>query len=127
MTEEETLVAEVLDAARRRAEALAAGDEGVLRRLMHPDLLWTTYRGDVLGYEAYIAGNVGGPLHWRAQGLEDVRVAVAGQTAVLTALVHDEVSGDGRDQTFTLRLTQTWARTAHGWRCLAGHASIPAG
>jgi hypothetical protein len=26
-----------------------------------------------------------------------------------------------------LRLTQTWVRTPEGWRCLAGHASLPAG
>ena len=25
-----------------------------------------------------------------------------------------------------LRLTQTWVRTPEGWRCLAGHASLPA-
>jgi uncharacterized protein (TIGR02246 family) len=117
---------EVRDAARQRADALAAGDEGALRQLMHPDLLWTTFRGEVLGYEEYIAGNTDGSLHWRGQRLDDVRVAVAGDSAVLTALVQDDVRRDGRDRTFTLRLTLTWVRTAGGWRCLSGHASLPA-
>ena len=117
---------EVRDAARRRADALTAGDEGALRQLMHPDLLWTTFRGEVIGYEEYIAGNTGGSLHWRGQRLDDVRVAVAGDTAVLTALVQDDVTRDGRDRTFTLRLSQTWVRTDGGWRCLSGHASLPA-
>jgi hypothetical protein len=41
----------------------------------------------------------------------------------VTAAVTDEVTRDGREQSFPLRLTQTWVRTTAGWRCLAGHAS----
>lgn len=118
---------DVIEAALRRAAALAAGDEAALRRLMHPDLQWTTFKGDVLSYEQYIEGNTRGELLWRAQRLDDVRVAVVGDAAVLTASVTDEVRRDGRDQVFTLHLTQTWVRTSEGWRCLAGHASSPAG
>lgn len=118
---------EVTDAALRRAAALAAGDEAALRLLMHPALQWTTFRGEVLGYEDYIAGNTGAGLRWRAQRLAGVKVAVAGDTAVLTATVTDEVTRDGHDGSFALRLTQTWVRTSGGWRCLAGHASLPAG
>ena len=118
---------EVAGAALRRAAALAAGDEAALRLLMHPGLQWTTFRGEVLGYADYIARNTGGNLRWRSQRLDGITVVVAGDTAVLTALVTDEVSRDGKDQVFQLRLTQTWVRTPEGWRCLAGHASLPAG
>jgi hypothetical protein len=117
---------EVAGAAARRAAALAARDEAALRLLMHPGLQWTTFRGEVLGYEDYIAGNTRGDLRWRAQHLDGVTVTVAGDTAVLTAAVTDEVSRGGRDSAFHLRLTQTWVRTPQGWRCLAGHASLPA-
>jgi hypothetical protein len=116
---------QVLAAALRRAEALAAGDEAALRLLMHPSLQWTTLRGDVLGYEDYIIGNTRGSLRWRAQRLADIRVTVAGDTAVLTAAVTDEVSREGNDRILRLRLTQAWIRTLEGWRCLAGHASLP--
>jgi len=93
---------------------------------MHPALQWTTHKGDVLGYEEYIEGNIRGGLVWRAQHLDDIRVVVVADTAVLTASVTDEVQRDGHDQIFILRLTQTWLRTSDGWRCLAGHASTPA-
>jgi ketosteroid isomerase-like protein len=116
---------EVAEAARRRADALVGRDEAALRRLMHPALQWTTYRGEVLDYEAYIASNIGGSVAWQAQRLEEVKVTVAGDVAVLTALVTDEVRRSGRDQSLVLRLTQAWVRTAAGWRCLAGHASAP--
>jgi hypothetical protein len=48
---------EVVAAARRRAAALADRDEAALRRLMHPGLQWTTFRGQVLGYEDYVTGS----------------------------------------------------------------------
>jgi Domain of unknown function (DUF4440) len=85
-----------------------------------------TFRGEVLGYEAYITGNTRGDLRWRSQRLGDVKVAVVADTAVLTAAVTDEVSADRRNHAFHLRLTQAWIRTPQGWRCLAGHASLPA-
>jgi hypothetical protein len=113
---------EVLAAARRRAEALAARDPEVLTELMHPSLRWTTHTGDVLTREQYVVGNTRGDLRWRSQRLEDAQVVVVGDTAVLTAWVTDDVTRDGRDQTFTLRLTQTWVRDEDGWLCLAGHA-----
>jgi len=117
---------EVIQAAQRRAAALGAGDEAALRALMHPGLRWTTFRGEVLGYEDYIAGNTRADLRWRSQRLADITVTVVGDAAVLTAAVTDEVTRDGRDLAFQLRLTQMWVRTASGWRCLAGHASRPA-
>src|SRR5215831_6980612 len=91
---------EVIEAARRRAAALASRDEESLWLLMHPALQWTTYKGDVIGYEEYIEGNSRGGLVWRSQCLDDIRVVVVGDTAVLTASVTDEVQRDGHDQTF---------------------------
>lgn len=114
--------AEVLAAAQERAAALAAGDAGELRRLMHPALRWTTYTGAVLDRDAYVAGNTEGSLVWHEQRLEGPRVTVIGDTAVLTAIVVDEVERDGARETFRLRLTQTWVREHSAWRCLAGHA-----
>jgi len=112
----------VLDAARRRASALADRDAAALRELLHPGLRWTTYRGDVLDRDQYLADNTGGDLVWRDQRLEDVDIYVVGGTAVLLAVATDTVERDGRPQSFRLRLTQTWVRTGDDWRCLAGHA-----
>jgi len=118
---------QVLEAAKRRADALAAGDAHTLRQLMHPALQWTTFKGEVLSLDQYIEGNTGGALVWRSQRLDDRRVVVVGDTAVLTALVTDEVQKDGHELTFSLRLTQTWVRASSGWQCLAGHAGPEVG
>ena len=117
--------AEVLAAAERRAAALVAGDAAALTALHHPQLRWTTFRGVLLDRSAYVAGNTAGSLRWLGQRLEEPSVVVVGDAAVLTAVVVDEVSRDGRVETHRLRLTQTWLRTAAGWVVLAAHAGPP--
>jgi ketosteroid isomerase-like protein len=114
--------AEVLGAAQRRAQALADRDVETLTDLHHPALRWTTFRGDVLDRAAYVRSNTAGDLVRRSQELIDPSVAVAGDTAVLTAVARDVVDRAGCAETFMLRLTQTWVRGEQGWRCLAGHA-----
>ena len=116
---------EVLAAAERRAAALAARDPDALRALHHPALRWLTHRGEVLGRDAYIAGNTASDLVWRSQRLEDPQVQLAGDTAILTATVVDEVERAGEPQTFRLALIQTWVREDGRWRCLAGSAVRP--
>jgi hypothetical protein len=113
---------EVVAAAERRARALAERDREALLALHHPDLRWTTHRGEVLDRDAYVGGNTEGPLVWRGQRLEEVEVALAGTVAVLVAVVVDDVELDGEPVTNRLRLTQTWVRGEGGWTCLAGHA-----
>jgi ketosteroid isomerase-like protein len=114
--------AAVLDAARQRAAALVSGDEAQLRALMHPELRWTTHRGDVLNCEAYFDGNTNGSLRWLDQRLQDPDVVVIGDTAILTAVVVDTIERTGSTDEFRLRLTQTWVRQDEAWRCVAGHA-----
>jgi hypothetical protein len=50
-------------------------------------------------------------------------VVVFGDTAVLAAVAVDQVERDGRQESYRLRLTQTWIRDHGQWRCLSGHAS----
>jgi hypothetical protein len=118
----------VVAAARMRSAALVAGDRRRLAALLHPQLRWTTYRGVVLDREQYLAANVGGDLIWVGQALQDIDVQVVGDAvAVLTALVVDVVGRDGLQETFRLRLTQTWVNTVGGWQCLSGHAGPQVG
>ena len=112
----------VLEAAERRAAALAARDAEVLRSLHHPELRWTTHRGDVLGRDAYVRGNTEDELMWRRQTLEGADMTVERDTAILCAVVIDEVELGGERIENRLRLTQVWIRSPGGWVCLAGHA-----
>jgi hypothetical protein len=117
--------AEILAAAERRSAALVARDPAALRALHHPQLRWTTHRGEVRNLDAYVRGNTEGDLVWRAQRLSEADVVIVGDTAVLTALVHDEYERAGEPGAHAMRLTLTWVRKDGAWQVLAGHASSP--
>lgn len=114
--------AEVAEAARQRADALAHGDPVALARLLHPSFRWISHTGESFDRAWYIAANIGGPTRWHAQRFEDVAVTVVGNTAILRAIVTDDVSAASGREEFRMPVTQTWVRTAAGWQCLAGHA-----
>jgi ketosteroid isomerase-like protein len=112
----------VTAAARERADALARHDRQGLLGVLHPNFVWTSHRGEVFDVESYVAANSGPDSWWLSQTLDDVRVTVAGSTAVLVATVTDEIrTPDGREA-FRMPVTQTWVREDGRWLCLAGHA-----
>jgi ketosteroid isomerase-like protein len=115
--------ADVLDVARRRSAALVARDAQALTALHHAAFRFTTPRGDVRDRAQYVHGNTGGSLVWRAQRLEDPDVTIVDDTAILTAVAHDEFERDGTPQAHAMRLTLTFVRDAGSrWIALAGHA-----
>jgi ketosteroid isomerase-like protein len=116
---------EVLAAAAARADALARGDADALRARLHPLFGWTSHRGDTFDRETYVRRNAGGTTHWYGQALEDVRLVVIGDTAVLRCTAVDRIEVDGRPEVFRMPMTQTWVRSGEGWVCLAGHAGPP--
>jgi ketosteroid isomerase-like protein len=113
---------EILAAVEQRSAALVARDAETLREIHHPDLRWTTHRGDVRDRDAYVAGNTQGDLVWRAQRLVSPDVVVAGDTAVVTGAVDDEFERAGERGAHSMALTLVWVRDDAGWRVLAGHA-----
>ena len=122
--------ARVLDAATRRADALARGDAAALTSLLHERFRWTTHVGQTFDRDEYVRRNTqrdsndsGDRTVWRSQRLDDVEVVVVGTTAVLHAEVTDEVAvPGGGTSTFTMPMTQVWVLEQDRWLCLAGHA-----
>jgi hypothetical protein len=113
---------EVFASAQVRAVALATGDTETLLRLHHPDFRWISEGGDQLDRERYVETYTTGNIRWRRQQLTDPDVVVVGDTAVLWCTVEHEMVTPKGTERFKRRMTQTWARGADGWRCLAGHA-----
>ena len=115
----------VLAATRARSAALVARDADALRALHHPEFRFTTPRGDVRDRDAYIAGNTEGELVWRDQYLVEYDVVVAGDTAVLTGVVHDAFERAGQPGAHDMRITLVWVRHDGEWVVLAAHAGPP--
>ena len=115
----------ILEATRRRSAALVARGADALRALHHPGFRFTTPRGDVRDRDAYIAGNTEGDLVWREQHLVEHDVVVAGDTAVLTGVVHDAFERAGEPGAHDMRITLVWVRHDGDWVVLAAHAGPP--
>jgi ketosteroid isomerase-like protein len=113
---------EILAAVRRRSAALVARDAEALRALHHPDLRFTTHRGELRDLDAYVAGNTEGELVWRDQHLVEHDVVAVGDTAVLTGVVHDAYEWAGKPGAHDMRLTLVWVKRAGAWVVLAAHA-----
>jgi len=119
--------AEVLEAARLRAAALASGDPQELRTWLHPQFRWFSHTGERFDRESYISSNTHGGNRWASQALSEVEVVAHPRTAVLHCQVVDAVDrGEGVEE-FRMPMTQVWVRHDDRWVCLAGHAgpSLP--
>ena len=114
---------EVLEAAARRAAALAQQDWSLLEQLLHADFVYTNSQGTRLDRTVYLDFVRTGPLRWNAQSYDDVRVCLAGATAVLTGVVVDDVTVDGDRHVLRFATTQTYVLADGGWSYLAGHTS----
>jgi Domain of unknown function (DUF4440) len=114
----------VLDAARRRSEALVARDSATLSQLLHEDFLYVTANGDMLGREEYLDRYVRNEqVAWLSQTILESRVTATASTAVVTCLVHDVATFGSHKLDATFRSTQTWVVTDADWQCLAAHTS----
>ncbi|MCI0751484.1 MAG: nuclear transport factor 2 family protein, partial [Flammeovirgaceae bacterium] len=54
----------------------------------------------------------------------NVTVRILETTAVLTGVLHQKGSYKGKVFDVKLNVTDTWVKTADGWKILAGHASV---
>ncbi len=113
---------EVLEAARRRADALASGDPDGLRQLLHPLFRWVSQTGERFDRDSYVASNTGGTNRWASQQLSQVDVVAHDKTAVLRCQVVDEVDRGQGIEEFRMPMTQVWVRAEDRWVCLVGHA-----
>lgn len=76
----------------------------------------------VLDRAEYLERYVRAPdVRWHAQALEDVEVHRFGDTAIVTASVHDRATFGTQELDAWFRSTFVYAKTASGWQCVAGH------
>jgi ketosteroid isomerase-like protein len=107
-----------------RSDALVARDEGALTSILAEGFIYTNASGEVLDRAQYLERYVRSPsVRWHAQELEDVAVHRFGETALLTARVHDRATFGTQELDAWFRSTFVYVKTANGWQCVAGHSS----
>jgi ketosteroid isomerase-like protein len=101
--------------------AQRASDVAELDRLLHPALLAVGPDGRLVGKAEDLEAHRTGVFVIDALEQDDLRVVVAGGTAVTFVVVRIRGSIAGEAFAGTLRYTRTWVHDDAGWRVLAAH------
>lgn len=114
---------DVLAAERALQAAMRVSDVAALDGLLHPDLLAVAPDGSLVDKAADLESHRSGIFQIADLREEDVRVVVAGDTAVTFVVLDVRGTIAGEDASGLMRYTRTWTRDADGWRVLAAHIS----
>ena len=110
--------------------AVERNDVDTMARILHPDFVLVTGRGKSFSRQDLLDNSrTGGDVYERqveVPGTQTVRM-YGKDTAIVTALLWIKVSRDGGKQQadYKLWFSDTYVRTADGWKYAFGQASLP--
>jgi len=105
--------------------AVAKNDAATMDRILADDFVLVTGRGKVLTKADLLAEARSGRFVYERQEDSSQKVRVWGDTAVVTALLWEKGTKDGKPFEHKLWFSDTYVRTPSGWRYVFGQASIP--
>lgn len=107
--------------------AVKANDAETMARILHPDMTLVVGSGAVVSGAALIAearkGSIAYEIQDEAPGSQTVRMYGL-DTAIVTAKLRLKCVADGKAQDRTLWFSDTYVRTAEGWKYAFGQASL---
>jgi ketosteroid isomerase-like protein len=112
----------VQDADRDLNELISANNAKAAESFYVQNFILTTSSGKINTRENVLHKIASADPKLEINQTDDVQVRVIGSTAVLTGVLHQKGSYQGRTFDALLRVTDTWVRTDAGWKLLAGHA-----
>jgi ketosteroid isomerase-like protein len=109
----------------RELNALIVGHDAASARAYYDDaFVLTTSSGKMKSKHDLLAEIAAPALVLEVNETTDVVVRVRDDTAVLTGVLRQRGTYDGKAFDVRLRVTDTWVRTGGEWRIVAGHASV---
>ena len=105
--------------AQNLAKAELKGDVAFLARTLAEDFIGIGPRGFILTKDEWLARHKSGDLRYESFGLDEVRIRVYGDAAVLTGRESVKLKYRGEDQQAELRTTEIFVKRDGRWR-LAG-------
>jgi ketosteroid isomerase-like protein len=123
MTDQQAVIAELLDLESRRCGAISSGDLEALEYLLDDEMTHTHRNGRMQNKAEYLDGLSGNP---RDTTREEVQVRLFGDVAVLTGpLVNTFPAKDGESpRVVRNQVLQVWVRRGDSWK-EAAFASSP--
>ncbi len=101
------------------AKAELRGDVAFLARTLADDFIGIGPRGFMLTKDEWLARHKSGDLRYESFGLDDVKIRVYGDAAVLTGRETLKATYQGHDQQGEFRTTKVFVKQGGDWR-LAG-------
>jgi ketosteroid isomerase-like protein len=104
--------------------AVQANDAAAMDRILADDFVLVTGRGRILTKADLLQEARGGTIAYERQEASERTVRVWGDTAVVTALLWARGTENGEPFDYRLWFSDTYVRTASGWRYVLGQASM---
>ena len=105
--------------------AVKANDAATMDRLLADDFVLVTGRGKTFSKADLLKEARDKTSVYEHQEELEQKVRVWGDTAVVTALLWIKGTSDGKPMDCKLWFSDTYVRTAKGWRYVLGQASLP--
>ena len=106
-------------------QAVKRNDAETMARILADDFVLVTGRGTTFDKRDLIGEARRAAAVFERQDVETRTVRVWGDTAVVTALLWIKGTRDGKPIDYKLWYSDTYVRTADGWRYVLGQASLP--
>ena len=113
----------VLEMMRRYVEAYGRNDVAALDKILADDFVFTSSRGIVVTKAQELSDIRSGEMRTESANLDEVRVRVRRDAAVVTGRAKLKGVWHGQDFSGQYRVTATWVKEEARWRLLAEHAS----
>ena len=105
--------------------AVKKNDAATMDRILADDFALVTGSGKIYSKADLLTEARSGRVHYERQDDTDQTVRVWGDTAVVTALLSEKGTDDGKPFDKAIWFSDTYVRTPTGWRYVFGQASLP--
>jgi ketosteroid isomerase-like protein len=105
--------------------AVKENDVAIMDRILADDFALVTGSGKIYSKADLLAEARSQQLHYERQDDTKQTVRVWGDTAVVTALLTEKGTSNGKPFEYTVWFSDTYVRTPSGWRYVFGQSSLP--
>jgi len=105
--------------------AVKKNDAATMDRILADDFVLVTGSGRIVQKTDLLAEARSGRIQYEVQDDSDQTVRLWGNTAVVTAKLHEKGTDAGKAFDYVLWFSDTYVRTPSGWRYVFGQSSLP--
>jgi ketosteroid isomerase-like protein len=117
--------AAILDQEKKWTDAYKQADLNTMNSLLNEDVIVTVEDGKVYSKSGYLTHSVDKTVKVLLAEINDVRVRVDEDTAVVTGAYHERGTKNGKAYEYNDRFTDVWKDHGGKWQLIASHFSIP--